>query len=204
MPILKSQYESLLAEYSNSAASVTLLKQHRPYLEMIPSMRRSDESVITIPLPIVRLRDGVSYSGQNGITIKPEDAVCLPCDIGILMCDPEWKVKIGVEIFIFIHRPQEELSDLLTRWRLTQVWLDKGYEWIMPHHYKHIYSQEAEELYPLFILFPETPEHIKRGLVGANLPFVVHPLHGIDDMSASDDLDENNLEEYQEWGEWGN
>lgn len=29
--------------------------------------------------------------------------VFLFCDLGIFMCDLEWKVKIGVEIFIFIY-----------------------------------------------------------------------------------------------------
>lgn len=204
MSILKSHYEALLAEYSNSEAAITLLKQHRPYFEMVPSIRRSDDSVITIPLPIVRLRQGVSYSGQQGISIKPGDAVGLPCDIGILMCDPEWKVKIGAEIFIFIHRPQEELSDLLARWRLTQVLLDQDYEWIMPHHYKHIDSQEPDDIYPLFVLFPETSERIKRGLIGANLPFVIHPLEEIIDNYEYPDLDQIESEEYQEFGgEWG-
>ncbi len=204
MSIQKSHYEALLAEYSNSEAAITLLKQHRPYFEMVPSIRRSDDSVITIPLPIVRLRQGVSYSGQQGITIKPGDAVGLPCDIGILMCDPEWKVKIGAEIFIFIHRPQEELSDLLTRWRLTQVLLDQDYEWIMPHHYKHIDSQEPDDIYPLFVLFPETSERIKRGLIGANLPFVIHPLEETIDNYEYPDLDQIESEEYQEFGgEWG-
>jgi hypothetical protein len=204
MSIQKSHYEALLAEYSNSEAVITLLKQHRPYFEMVPSIRRSDDSVITIPLPIVRLRQGVSYSGQQGITIKPGDAVGLPCDIGILMCDPEWKVKIGAEIFIFIHRPQEELSDLLTRWRLTQVLLDQDYEWIMPHHYKHIDSQEPDDIYPLFVLFPETSERIKRGLIGANLPFVIHPLEEIIDNYEYPDFDQIESEEYQEFGgEWG-
>ena len=204
MSIQKSHYEALLAEYSNSEAAITLLKQHRPYFEMVPSIRRSDDSVITIPLPIVRLRQGVSYSGQQGISIKAGDAVGLPCDIGLLMCDPEWKVKIGAEIFIFIHRPQEELSDLLARWRLTQVLLDQDYEWIMPHHYKHIDSQEADDIYPLFVLFPETSERIKRGLIGANLPVIIHPLEEIIDNYEYPDLDQIESEEYQEFGgEWG-
>ena len=30
--------------------------------------------------------------------------------------------------------------------------LDKEYEWVMPQGYKHIYSQDAEEIYPLFVL----------------------------------------------------
>ncbi|HBW57201.1 MAG TPA: hypothetical protein DEF27_05120 [Oscillatoriales bacterium UBA8482] len=200
MSIQKSDYEALLAEYSNSESVITLLKQHRPYFEMVPSIRRSDHSVITIPLPIVRLRQGVSYAGQQGISIKPGDAVGLPCDIGILMCDPEWKVKIGPEIFIFIHRPQEELSDLLRRWRLTQVLLDQDYEWIMPHHYKYVESQEAEDLYPLFILFPDTPESIKRGLIGANLPFVIHSLEEIIDDYEYPDFNGIPLGEYQEFG----
>jgi hypothetical protein len=51
MPVKQSDYEASLAEYSNHEAAIALLKKHRPYLEMIPSMRRPDESVITIPLP---------------------------------------------------------------------------------------------------------------------------------------------------------
>lgn len=166
MVVKKSDYEALLAEYSNSKAATALLKQYRPYLEMIPSMRRSEDSLITIPLPIIRLRKQGDESGKT---------VPLPCDLGIFMCDPEWKVKTGAEIFVFIYRPQEDFSDLLSRWRQTQVLLDQEYEWVMPQGYKHIYSQEAEEIYPLFILFSETPERIKRGLIGAALPFVVQP-----------------------------
>ncbi|MDJ0554639.1 MAG: hypothetical protein QNJ68_09400 [Microcoleaceae cyanobacterium MO_207.B10] len=162
MTVKKSDYESLLAEYSNSIAAIALLKQHRPYLEMIPSMRRSEDSLITIPLPIIRL-------------MKDATTVPLSCDIGIFMCDPEWKVKTGVEIFVFIYRPQEDFSDLLSRWREIQVLLATEYEWVMPQNYKHIYSQEADEIYPLFILFSETPERVKRGLIGAALPFVVQP-----------------------------
>lgn len=173
MVIKQFHYEALLAEYSNPTSAIALLKQYRQYLEMIPSMRRADESVIPLPLPIVRLRDGVSYSGARGLSIAPGDAVCLPCDLAILMCDPEWKVKTGVEILIFIHRFNEDFSDLLGRWRQTQVWLDKGYEWVMPHRYQHIYSEGSEEIYPLFVLFPETPERIQRGLKGASLPFLV-------------------------------
>lgn len=172
MPVKQSHYEALLAEYSQSSAVIALLKRHRVYLEMIPSMRRPEESLITIPLPIVRLRDGISYTGKTG-HIAPGDAVSLPSDIAILMCDPEWKVKTGVEILIFIHRPHEDFSDLLGRWRQSQIWLDKAYEWIMPHSYRHIYSDEAEDIYPLFVLFEDTPERIHRGLMGAALPFVV-------------------------------
>lgn len=174
MVVKKSDYEGLLAEYSNSRAAIALLKQYRPYLEMIPSMRRSEDSLITIPLPIIRLREGVSDSDKSG-AITTGKTVSLPCDLGIFMCDPEWKVKTGAEIFVFIYRPQEDFSDLLGRWRQTQVLLDKEYEWIMPLGYQHIYSQPADAIYPLFILFSETPERIKRGLTGAALPFVVQP-----------------------------
>ncbi|MGC1396719.1 MAG: hypothetical protein WA828_20860, partial [Coleofasciculaceae cyanobacterium] len=102
-----------------------------------------------------------------------QGATCLPCDVALLMCDPEWKIKTGVEIFIFIHRPHEDFSDLLSRWRQTQVLLDKDYEWLMPHRYKHILSDGANRIYPLFVVFPETPERIQRGLLSASLPSVM-------------------------------
>lgn len=197
MPVQQSHYETLLAEYSYANTMITLLQQHRPYWEMIPSLRRPEESLITLPLPIVRLRHGVSYAGHNNITISPNQAVCLPCDIAVLMCDPEWKVKVGSEIFIFIHKPQEDLSDLLRRWRLTQVYLDSGYEWVMPHHYSYVYSQEAENIYPLFVLFAETPERIKRGLQGAHLACVVQHPNMTVDPSDGPTLDDIDLEEYQ-------
>ncbi|BAZ51778.1 hypothetical protein NIES4103_44360 [Nostoc sp. NIES-4103] len=164
MPVQKSDYEASLAEYSNHLAAIALLKQHRPYLEMIPSLRRPDDSVITIPLPIVRFRSTVTTTPQ---------ATCLPCDVAILMCDPEWKIKTGVEILIFIHRPHEDFSDLLGRWRQTQVCLDQDYEWLMPPRHSHILSEGANTIYPLFIVFPETSERIQRGLVGAELPFIM-------------------------------
>uniref|UniRef100_A0A832H0D5 Uncharacterized protein n=1 Tax=Oscillatoriales cyanobacterium SpSt-402 TaxID=2282168 RepID=A0A832H0D5_9CYAN len=170
MAIQKVQYEEALAEYSNSLDAIALLRQYRPYLEMIPSMRRPDESVIAIPLPIVRLRGSTSnsssFSGSAGETL------CLPCDISILMCDPEWKIKTGVEIFIYIHRHQEDFSDLLNRWRQTQVYLSRGYEWDMPLRHRHIMSEGSDRTYPLFVIFEGTPERVKRGLKGAFLPFV--------------------------------
>lgn len=173
MPPQKSDYEASLANFSNTLAAIALLKQHRPYLEMIPSLRRPDESVITIPLPIVRLRQAVPPSNARAIATTAAEATSLPCDIAILMCDPEWKIKTGAEIFLFIHRPQEDFSDLLGRWRQTQVCLDKDYEWVMPPRYKHILSEGANSTYPLFVVFPDTPERIKRGLQGAYLPFVL-------------------------------
>ena len=177
MSVKKSHYEASLAEYSNHSAAIALLRQHRPYLEMVPSLRRADESLITIPLPIVRLRHTASADKERGIVTTDAAATCLPCDVGILMCDPEWKIKTGVEIFVFIHRPQEDFSDLLRRWRQTQVLLDKDYEWLMPPRYKHILSDGANTIYPLFIVFAETPERIKRGLHGAYLPFVTQILN---------------------------
>jgi len=174
MPVKQSDYEASLAEYSNHEAAIALLKKYRPYLELIPSMRRPDESVITIPLPVVRIRNPNPPTGHSSINLGAvQGAVCLPCDLAILMCDPEWKIKMGVEIFIFIHRPQEDFSDLLSRWRQTQVLLDKDYEWLMPPRYQHILSEGVNRLYPLFVVFPDTPERIGRGLLGANLPFVM-------------------------------
>lgn len=181
MVVKKSDYEALLAEYSNSRAAIALLKQYRLYLEMVPSFRQLEDSLIAIPLPIIRLRKKGYESGKT---------VPLFCDLGIFMCDPEWKVKTGVEIFVFIYRPQEDFSDILSRWRETQVLLDQEYEWVMPQGYKHIYSQEAEEIYPLFVLFSETPERVKRGLMGANLPFVIQPTY--DSMEV--EVEESNIE----------
>lgn len=160
----KTLYEASLAEYSNNIEAIALLKNHRPYWEMIPSLRRPLESVITIPLPVVRLRD---------LEAKTSQTISLPCDLAVIMCDPEWKIKTGVEILIFIHRPHEDFSDLLGRWRKTQVYLDKEYEWIMPMRHSHILSEGANTVYPFFVLFNETPQRIQRGLIGADLPFVM-------------------------------
>lgn len=178
MPVKQFEYEVLLAEYSNHQAAIALLRQHRPYLEMIPSMRRSHESLIVIPLPIVRIRNCQSQGGST--TLSPKqltsggEAICLPCDVAILMCDPEWKIKMEVEIFLFIHRPEEDFSDLLSRWRQTQVLLDKDYEWLMPPAHQHIFSEGTNRIYPLFVVFEATPERIKLGLTGGCLPFIIH------------------------------
>jgi hypothetical protein len=99
MSVKKSLYEASLADYSNHPAAIALLKQHRPYLEMVPSLRRPDENVITIPLPVVRLRHTTSAFEEGGVA----EVTCLPCDVAILMCDPESKLKTGAEIFVFIH-----------------------------------------------------------------------------------------------------
>jgi hypothetical protein len=171
MTVDRTHYEELLAEFSNAVAAIALLKQHRPYLEMLPSMRRPQESLISIPLPVVKLRR-LSAATGIGVGGATTEVLRLPCDLGMLMCDPEWKIKTGVEIFVFIHRPQEDFSDLLGRWRQTQVILSQGYEWEMPSRYAHILSEGADNIYPLFVLFAGTPERIKRGLQGAYLPFV--------------------------------
>lgn len=181
MSIHQVQYDLLLAEYSNRNSAIALLKQHRPYLEMIPSMRRSEDSVITIPLPVARVR----YSGENSDRPRQE-TLFLPCDLAILMCDPEWKVKMGVEILVFIHRPHENFSDLLRRWRETQVHLDRDYEWLMPPNDQHIFSEGAEQIHPLFVIFEDTLERIKRGLQGAGLPYIIQRPDQIDSEEQSD------------------
>ncbi|MBW4486158.1 MAG: hypothetical protein KME12_00030 [Trichocoleus desertorum ATA4-8-CV12] len=181
MAIKPSHYEELLAEYSDQLAAIALLKQYRPYLEMVPSMRRSEESIITIPLPLVRVNQVEQRQEHNAVDYgqtrpRLKELVRLPCEVAIMMCDPEWKIKTGVEILVFIHRPQEDFSDLLSRWRQTQIWLDRGYEWLMPTRYEHILNEGAEAVHPLFVTFSETPDRIKRGLKGAGLPFVTQSL----------------------------
>lgn len=174
MFIKQSDYETLLADYSNRDGAIALLKKYRSYLELLPSMRRPEESIITIPLPVVRIRHSKPLATTNSTKLEALlETICLPCDLAILMCDPEWKIKMGVEMFIFIHRPHEDFSDLLSRWRQTQVLLDKDYQWLMPPGYEHVTSEKVEHLYPLFVVLPETPERIRRGLLGASLPFVI-------------------------------
>jgi hypothetical protein len=185
MSIKQSDYEEWLAEYSNQAAAIALLKQYRPYLELLPSLRRPDECVIPIPLPIVRLRYSTS-AGKEHAMVKVTETNLLPCDVAFLMCDPDWKIKTGAEIFLFIHRPQEDFSDLLRRWRQTQVLLDKDYEWLMPPRYQHIFSEGANSIYPLFIVFPGTPERIKRGLQGACLPFIAQTVSSVEEEMTED------------------
>ncbi|MEP0871742.1 hypothetical protein NDA01_18165 [Trichocoleus desertorum AS-A10] len=203
MAIKPSHYEELLAEYSNQLAAIALLKQHRPYLEMVPSMRRSEESIITIPLPLVRINQAEQFQEHNAADYsqtrpRAKELVRLPCEVAIMMCDPEWKIKTGVEILVFIHRPQEDFSTLLGRWRQTQVWLDRGYEWLMPPRYEHILNEGAEAVHPLFITFDETPARIKRGLTGATLPFVNQSLGSVNEVEEAGEPETSsslNLEE---------
>lgn len=172
MTIKSSDYETVLADYSNRERIISLLSQYRQYLEMIPSMRRPTDSVISIPLPLAKVRNLRTVNGDNLSVASGDEVTPIPCDLVILMCDPEWKIKMGVEILIFIHRPQEDFSDLLRRWRQSQIYLHKEYEWIMPETEDHMFSDVAEQIHPLFILFPQTPERIKKGLAGASLPYI--------------------------------
>ena len=56
------------------------------------------------------------------------------------------------------------------------VWLSHGYEWLMPLKYKYILGEAAESIYPLFVIFEETPPRIQKGLKGSGLPFVVETI----------------------------
>ncbi|MEA5534477.1 hypothetical protein [Crocosphaera sp. XPORK-15E] len=173
MSIKASNYEKLLCEYSDRTGAISLLKQHRPYLEMLPSLRRPQDSLITIPLPVVKVRQPQPLGESRLTSPNIQEAIHLPCDLAIIMCDPEWKIKLGSEIIVFIHRPHEDFSHLLTRWRQTQIHLDKDYEWLMPPKEQHMFSEGADKVYPLFVLFENTLERIKKGLKGACLPYIV-------------------------------
>jgi hypothetical protein len=166
MTSTRAIYEALLSEYSNHEAALSLLQQYRPYVEMVPSIRRSQESIITLPLPVVKLR-----SRERGISL-----VQLPCDLAYLMCDPEWKIKMGGEIIVLVQRPGEHFSDLLGRWRQTQVLLNGDYEWTMPNFYRQLITEGGDRLYPLFVLPPHGDERVARGLTGAHLPYVTAKL----------------------------
>lgn len=174
MAVKRVQYETLLATCSEYKGALALLKQYRPYMEFIPSMRRPKESIVTIPLPNIRVRQPVQPAGHSGFQLSAGEAVALPCDIALLMCDPEWKIKTGVELFVLIHRPGEDFSDLLLRWRQTQILLDRGYEWMLPARYRHLLSEGAEVIRPLFVVFPQSPDRILKGLKGAGLPSVLY------------------------------
>ncbi len=176
MSIKKSDYEIALSDFSNRERISDLLGQYREYLEMIPSMRRPHESVVAIPLPLAKVRNFRQVIGDSISMASVDETTPIPCDIAILMCDPEWKIKMGVEILVFIHRPHEDFSDLLRRWRQTQVYLHKEYEWVMPEKEDHMFSDVAEQIYPLFIIFPETLPRIKKGLKSSSLPYVEYTI----------------------------
>ena len=186
MGVKQVYYEELLSICSHYTGAIELLKRHRPYLETLPSMRRPNESIVTIPLPNIRVRQVTSQSNAKGVHITPGEVVPLPCDVVFLMCDPDWKIKTEIEIFVFIHRPQEDFSNLLSRWRQTQIFLDRGYEWLMPPRHKHLLNQGSDTAHPLFVVFPQSPPRIKRGLESAYLPVVVKTPHASAESTAED------------------
>jgi hypothetical protein len=194
MPVKQSDYEILLSKYSDRNEAIELLKQYRPYLEMLPSIRRPDRSLITIPLPVVRLRNFLVNPSNNLNPTTTSETVNLPCDLSILMCDPEWKIKMGVEILVFIHRPHEDFSDLLSRWRRSQVFLDREYEWLMPENAQDMFSDTAEQIKPLFVVFEDTSERVKKGLAGACLPFVLQSSQSGIDEEASELFSDKELD----------
>lgn len=183
---MDSHYEQLLAEYSNPPEAIALLRQYRPYLEMVPSLRRAYESIVTIPLPVVRIRHTWVRDGEGIIEHRTRrEAVGVPCDVAILMCDPEWKIKMGVEVIVLIHRRDEDFSDILGRWRRTQILLDQDYEWLLPSVHEHMLGEGSNQVLPLFVISQMTPERIARGLKGARLPFVVRTEPTDDSMDTS-------------------
>ena len=181
MSVLESQYQELLATYSNASDALTLLKDYRPYFEKIPSIRRIADSILPIPLPTVQVRQGTPIH-QSGLLDTPFERKPLSCDLAILMCDPDWQIKNGEEIFLFIHRPGEDFSHLLTRWRQTQVHLSHEYIWDMPMGYEHMLSEGSDKKYPLFVLFEESQPRVLKGLKGARLPYTIQsvPVESLD------------------------
>lgn len=176
----RNAYEEMLADCCHYDGILSILTQHRPYFEALPSVRRPQESMVAIPLPNVRSRETSETAGMidSRYSIRP-----LPCDIALMMCDPEWKIKTGIEIVLFIQRPGEDLSDLLGRWRQTQVELGQGVEWLMPRKHKHLLAEGTETPHPLFIVFVELENDLSaresriiRGLGGASLPVAIQTL----------------------------
>lgn len=169
-------YEELLADCCHYDGILTLLMQHRPYFEALPSVRRPQESMVAIPLPNVRSRETYRESdGDRALVNTAYQIRPLPCDVVLLMCDPEWKIKTGIEIVLFIQRPGEDFSDLLGRWRQTQKELGQGVEWLMPRKHKHLLAEGTETPHPLFVVFTcdgndARAARIIRGLTGASLP----------------------------------
>jgi len=156
------QYDTLLSHYSDPLQAIALLREYRPYFELIPSLRRPSESLISIPLPVVQLTS--ANLTQNHKQMQ--------CDLALIMCDPDWKVKTGQEIFVFIHRPNEDYSALLQRWRQVEVTLGEEYYWLLPWKHRSIISDRGEYHYPLFVTLDYSPSRITKGLEGASLPHV--------------------------------
>jgi hypothetical protein len=162
MSTLQLQYDSLLSHYSNPLEAISLLREYRPYFELIPSLRRPSDSLISIPLPVVQ------FTSPN----LTQSHVQMQCDLALIMCDPDWKVKTGQEIFVFIHRPNEDYSALLQRWRQVEVALGEEYYWLLPWKHRSIISDRGEYHYPLFVTLDYSPARITKGLEGASLPHV--------------------------------
>lgn len=210
MAINSLQYETLLSTCTDHQGALELLKHHRPYFEAVPSVRRPQDSIVTLPLPNVRVREAAHVAPQIP-AVGAGKVVTLPCDVAMLMCDPEWKIKTGIEIFAYIHRPDEDFSDLLMRWRQTQILLDQGYEWLLPQPYRHLLSDGSDASHPLFVLFPQTPDRIRKGLMGAALPTVTFPWDapapeadngdddlGLENLPGLDNIDPSSLENVDE------
>ena len=190
----KIAYEEMLANCCHYDGILSILTQHRPYFEALPSVRRPQESMVAIPLPNVRSRETSETAGLIDTHYRIRQ---LPCDVALMMCDPEWKIKTGIEIVLFIQRPGEDLSDLLGRWRQTQVELGQGVEWMMPRKHKHLLAEGTETPHPLFIIFTSAENglsaresRIVRGLTGASLPVAKQLLDLEDETIAEPDIEE--------------
>ncbi|MEB3116984.1 MAG: hypothetical protein VKL01_01355, partial [Limnothrix sp.] len=163
MSIKSADYEEILATYSGRQAAIELLREYRPYLELLPSMRRPLDSTVVITLPLARIDPDVlemtqlaevadvsrsrrrhSIESERSTNKPGRQAVRLPCEIALLMCDPEWQVTTGVAVFVFVHRPNEDFYGLMSRWRQTQLLLDRDYEWVMPLAYRHVVGDRAD------------------------------------------------------------
>ena len=170
----RQAYEALLAECCHYEGILPVLMQYRPYFEALPSVRRPQESMAIIPLPNVRSRQVLDTGGVIDTRYYIQQ---LPCDIALIMCDPEWKIKTGIEVLMFIQRPLEDFSELLKRWRQTQQALGQGVEWMMPRRHRHLLPEGTEKPRPLFVVFTGAEgifsargQRIRRGLTGAGLP----------------------------------
>ncbi|MEM9087672.1 MAG: hypothetical protein AAGC93_02905 [Cyanobacteria bacterium P01_F01_bin.53] len=192
-------YEELLANCCHYDGLLSILMQHRPYFEALPSVRRPENSMVAIPLPNVRSK---ATSETGGLIDTSYRIRQLPCDIAIMMCDPEWKIKTGIEIVVFIQRPGEDFSDLLRRWRQTQVELGQGVEWLMPRQHKHLLAEGTETPHPLFVVFTAAKEgdrtareqRMIRGLEGASLPVAIKAIEPEVAPGAEPESDPFNME----------
>jgi hypothetical protein len=51
--------------------------------------------------------------------------------------------------------------------------LNRNYEWVLPPRYRHIMSDGADDVLPLFVVMEQTPARVLKGLRGACLPYVI-------------------------------